>query len=344
MSRFTRYFVVLFSAWVGLAGCTATSSPAATAYPSFVDSLELSELAESFDPAQVESVLDGQMTAALPEDRRSAATLIVAGLIESRDLASEGAAVRKLSAFRAVESRQHSAMFGKVGDATLFRELGMPLNYEALLAADDVLEVLGDALAEGVITGYDLRSAGVYDGFPPGESFVYSHSDPVHLRQLTALLAREGIDAWVHVTPKVSAFLHRAEWGTPGSNVATLANGARVVQGQEMAVLFQFGSADDRGRFHDVVTRYAKRDSDDEQGLIAGAWWQPFYYTDREFSGFRPISLVVLTAGGHEATLTVLPDRAQSVIDAVDDSGWQIRHDQVWVNPAFYRFLEGGYK
>lgn len=344
MPRLAGCVVASTVALVSLCGCAATSTQAPIEFAPFVEALQLAEFAKTFDSTQADFALEGQLTLATLGERRAAATLVTAGIIDTGDLANTTLAVRKLSDYLAIEADDHSALVGRVGDASLLEQLGRRLHYEALLTADDVLKVLGSALSDGVITGYDLRMAGVYDGFPPGQTFIYSHSDPVHLRQLAAVLSREGVDAWVYVTPKVSAFLHRAEWGAPGDNVVRLPSGVPVVQGREMAVLFRFGSPDDRARFHEVVTRYAKRDSDDEQGLIAGAWWQPFYYTDRGFPGFRQISLIVLTAGDYEATLTVLNARAQSVIDAVEHSGWQLRHDKVWVNPAFYRFLEGGYK
>jgi len=111
-----------------------------------------------------------------------------------------------------------------------------------------------------------------------------------------------------------------------------------------MAVLFHFAASSDRARFQAVINQYAKRDSKEETGLIADAWWQPFYYTDQPLPGFEPISLVVLSTKNHEATLTVVDDKAQSVIDALKDAPWPIRRDRVWVNPAFYRFLNGDYK
>jgi hypothetical protein len=47
--------------------------------------------------------------------------------------------------------------------------------------------------------------------------------------------------------------------------------GVRVVQGREVAVLFQFDSGDDRERFHGVVTSLAKKDEKDEPDLIEKA-------------------------------------------------------------------------
>jgi len=237
-----------------------------------------------------------------------------------------------------------SALLGRIGEAELITRLSQEPDYTGLLAASDVLEVLGSALADGVITGYDLRAAGVYDNFPPGETFIYSHSSLQHLRELVALLQREGIAATVYLTPKVSAFLYREDWGNAGPHVVSLGDGTRVVQGREMAVLFHFDSASDRVRFQAVINQYAKRDSKEETGLITDSWWQPFYYTDQPLPQFEPISLVVLTTKEHEATLTVVDDKAQSVIAALQTAPWLLRRDRVWVNPAFFRFLNGDYK
>jgi hypothetical protein len=164
------------------------------------------------------------------------------------------------------------------------------------------------------------------------------------MRQLVALLDSEGLEGWVYITPKVSAFLYRDDWGPASDAVVTLPGGVRVVQGREVAVLFQFDSGDDRERFHEVVTRFAKKDEKDELGLIENAWWQPFYYTDQAFEGFEPISLVVISSDNHEATLTVLEDRTAKVVQVLKDDRWDLRVDRVWVNPPFFRFLNGGYK
>ena len=108
--------------------------------------------------------------------------------------------------------------------------------------------------------------------------------------------------------------------------------------------MFVFDSAEDMKRFHELVTRYAKKDETDEAGLIANAWWQPFYYTDESLSGFKPISLLVVAAGEHEATLTVLEERTDKVIESLSGYNWSVRTDRVWVNAPFFRFLNGDYK
>lgn len=250
----------------------------------------------------------------------------------------------KVEAFIDITHSEHSALIGRIGDAALLSRLHSIDNYDELLAATHFIQVLNEDLSNGIITGYDLRLKGVYDNFPRARTFVYSHSSMLHMRQLVSLLDGEGIGAWLYITPKISAFLYREDWGTASDAVVTLPSGIRVVQGREMAALFLFDSAIDRSRFHDIVTRYAKKDSEDEPDLIADSWWQPFYYTESPLAGFEPISMVVVASDTHEATLTVREDKSQSVIDALADNPWPTRVDKVWVNPAFYRFLGGDYK
>lgn len=320
------------------------SAAAAGTYTEAVEQLEFDLLMHTFADAKVDRLLNGHGNELTVPERQAAAVLIVAGVIDAEDLDNPSRAATRLESYAQVIQSRHPALAGRIGDATLLSRLEVGFDYSELLEADEFLEVLSKQLAKGVITGYDLRLKGVYDGFPTSLTFVYSHSSLLHVRQLVTLLHSEDIDGWVYVTPKVSAFLYREDWGSAGDNVATLPSGLRVVQGREFAVMFRFDSKADRKRFHEVITRYAKRDSKDEQGLIADSWWQPFYYTASELEGFKPISLVVVASDRHEATLTVLEDKTQSVVDALADTPWSARVDKVWVNPPFFRFLSGDYK
>ena len=321
------------------------ASPAvADIYTETVDQLDFEKLMHTFSDAKVERFLDGQAKDLSDEEKQAAAVLISLGAINARDLAHPDLSAQKLEAFVHVTNSDHSALIGRIGDVALLSRMSSNHNYDELLAATNFIRVLSEDLSNGVITGYDLRLKGVYDDFPRARTFVYSHSSLLHMRQLVSLLESEGIGAWLYITPKVSAFLYREDWGTASDSVVILPSGVRVVQGREMASLFLFDSASDRSRFHDIVTRYAKKDSEDEPGLIEDSWWQPFYYTDSPLAGFEPISLVVVASETHEATLTVREEKSQGVIDALADNPWPTRVDKVWVNPAFYRFLGGDYK
>lgn len=314
----------------------------AATFQDAVTELELDELLEITDV----SVLGQAGVNLTSSERQAAAVLLDAGVIDAIDLKDIEYAKQKTADFLDVVQAEHPGLLGRIGDASVFLQLQRMLDHEGLLSDRAFVDALHGALAKGILTGYDLRVRSVYDGFPEGQYFIYSHSNLKHVQQLTTLLHREGVDGWIYLVPKVSAFLFRDDWGEPGENVVSLPDGRLVMQGREMAVLFRFDAADGRQRFHDLVTRYAKKDSADEPGLIKHAWWQPFYYTDEPLQGFRKISLVILSRDELEATLTVLEERTEEVVKALEgnEKDWQLRVDSVWVNPPFFRFLNGGFK
>lgn len=313
-------------------------------YQSAIDELGFVKLSGTYSDEKVSAILDSHGVNLSAEEKSAAAVLITLGALDAEDLANEKLAAKKVKSYVAVVSGNHPALMGRIGDASLYHHMAGAFDHSTLLKDNVFPEVLGKALVDGILTGYDLRSKGVYDNFPVAHTFIYSQSSLLHMRQLVALLDSEDIEGWVYITPKVSAFLYRDDWGPASDAVITLPGGVRVVQGREIAVLFQFDSSDDRKRFHEVVTRFAKKDEKDEPGLIENAWWQPFYYTDEAFEGFEPISLVVISSDNHEATLTVLEDKTEKVVQALIDDRWDMRVDRVWVNPPFFRFLNGGYK
>jgi hypothetical protein len=92
------------------------------------------------------------------------------------------------------------------------------------------------------------------------------------------------------------------------------------------------------------VTKYAKKDLENQPELIADAWWQPFYYSETLVDDFAYINLVLLKSNTTEATLTVLPEKVMRVKSALDNRGWEVSVEDVWANKPFYRFLQGGFK
>lgn len=316
----------------------------ASVFRDAISTLEFSALADTFNEEKVDRITQGHGEALPPEDRRAAAVLITLGAIEAVDLDDKDAVALKLASYLSVATSNHVALMGRIGDVSLHHQMADIGAYEQLLGDSTFLDALGKELSEGVITGYDLRHRGVYDQFSGEHTFIYSQSSLLHMRQLVTLLHSEGLEGWLYITPKVSAFLYREDWGPASDAVKTLPGGVRVLQGREFAAMFQFDSPQGRERFHEIVLQYAKKDTKDEAGLIANAWWQPFYYSSKPLEGFETISLVVLTSDAHEATLTVTHEKTASVVAALGDYPFEMRVEKVWVNPAFFRFLNGDYK
>lgn len=331
----------LLAAFVFALTCSAQAGPLGD----LVAELEFGKLQATFDQEKVNRMLGPEIPITDFGERQAAAVLMSLGAIGPQGFGNVEAIEKAMSAFQEQEPTASNIRLGRTGDPQLYANLRTIWDHAELLEADDFLEDLSNALSSGVITGYDLREVGVYDGFPPGRTFIYSQSSLLHLRQLVALLNSENLNVTVYGTPKVSAFVYRDDWGAGADRMTReLPGGVRVVNGREVAMLFEFRKPEDRFTFHRIIEKYAKRDTADEPGLIENAWWQPFYYTDTPMDGFEEIGLIVLASERFEATLTVLPEKVEAVLSALGETRWSKRVDRVWVNPPFYRFLQGGYR
>jgi hypothetical protein len=311
---------------------------------SLVDKMRLEELRETFDAPKVTRLLAGHGAKLNFEDRSSAAVLISIGIINPEDLTSQAKLESKIAIFNYGSQGKSRHLMGPFNSSVTLARLENLGGHEALLGEKKFISTLHSRLNDGVVTGYDLRGVDIAAGFDPQRTLTYSHSSIHHIKQLTVLLASEGVEGLLYVLPKVSAFLFREGWGEPPTNVTALDNGQLVVNGREWVVFFEFSRPEDKLKFHEIVTRYAKKDDEKEEGLIAESWWQPFYYSGTPIQEFERINLIILKSETTEATLTVLPEKLDVVMAEFDASNWHRTVEDIWVNKPFYRFLNGGFK
>ena len=198
---------------VGVALLMFSSYLLAGDYRSAIDELNFVKLSDTYDDAKSSSILKGHGVNLSAEEKRAAAVLVTLGALDAEDLANEKFAAKKVKSYVAVVSDNHPALIGRIGDASLYHHMADAFHRPTSLKDNVFLEMLGKALVDGVLTGYDLRRKGVYDNFPVAHTFIYSQSSLLHMRQLVTLLDSEGIEGWVYITPKVSAFLYRDDWG-----------------------------------------------------------------------------------------------------------------------------------
>ena len=321
----SRKHLLNFCALLILSGCAVQTTGEAPDHSVY----DLRELTAAWTADDIARLLGGTTGASMTPTQREAATQRLLQQLTETDSSPEIG---------------RTAYIGSIGEAALLDQLSAPLNHATLLDQQQMLAHLGRVMADGVITGFDLRVNDVYAGFPPDRTLVYSHSSVKHLLQLVLVFAAHQLDARVYLTPKVSAFLYRDGWSGEPENLQALPDGSKIINGREMAVLFEFPRASDRLRFHQLVLQYAKKDNAEESGLIADAWWQPFYYADTPIAGFKEIALTYVSDGRYEATLTSTLERQALVQAAVSRDGLAVRTDSAWVNPAFYRFLTGDYR
>jgi hypothetical protein len=172
--------------------------------------------------------------------------------------------------------------------------------------------------------------------------FIANYNQP----DTAYLLASEGLQARVGFSRKTSAFLYRDDWGMLNQSLIDLGNNRRLVEASEYDLHFEFPTAVDKTQFVAAIDRYAKKNSANQTGLIRSAWWQPFYRSKNATEGFASATQIAVSNGKETALLLALPNQAPALVKAIQQLNptWSVSPEAIWVNLAFHRYLQGGYK
>lgn len=207
---------------------------------------------------------------------------------------------------------------------------------------------LDKAMEQGMTTGYNILPDTDWPESDPAMTLIYGHNNPRHARQILALLYLH--DIWPAVRPvvKQSAFLYREAWGgaAGGRGLRQLKNGERVIDATEYDLILEFRDRADMGVFIGALDRYAKKDYQNEPGLIYRAWWIPFYRSPKPFPGSEKLEVLLVWYDGFRANLICLPEDADRKAEALQkmDPGWEIERYPIWVNPSFHRGQYGDHR
>ena len=113
------------------------------------------------------------------------------------------------------------------------------------------------------------------------KKLVYGHNDIIHASQIIGLLKGEGIDAKIQLETKTSAFIYLPEWGESSYVTTRMPNGTIIAHPLEYDLKLQFDSQQDKEKFFELIDKYAKKDEEDQEGLLYESWWQPFIQTEK---------------------------------------------------------------
>jgi len=204
-----------------------------------------------------------------------------------------------------------------------------------------------ELIKTGVITGYNVKRIDLDPGFDPALTIVYGHSNIAHAIQLIGLLRGEDMEAKVLLEPKTSAYLYLAEWGEPTPSpefqVEPLEDGNYMAYTKEYDLAFEFDDHDDMLRFDALIKAYAKKNEQDQPGLLLGSWWQPLYSTYVAMDDYIAVKNTI--AFGPEVYIQSfsLVENAEALsaefATAYPDSVIITR--DLWVNESFYNYLMG---
>lgn len=316
----------------------------ATEPSSAIEKLKLQELAKTYPKEKIEKSLKGYKNIKTESSEALSHKAVLVDLnitsVEMLNKKNYSTITEYVSDF--LDNNENS--LGNISDKNIFEKVLVKWN-DTVPAKDNLLlEKLNVALANGLMTGYNLKNINSYANFDKTLSVSYGHNDITHAIQLIALLKSEGVDAKVQLEPKTSAFLHNPNWGTPNYDHIILEDGKIVVTPTEYDLKFQFANNNDKIKFTKLVDLYAKKDSKDQEGLIYKSWWQPFIQTDK-IEGYQMLISHLVKNGDFEANVLTLPKNSKAFVDFMKKgSDLKVTTQEVWVNPAFYRFMEGDYK
>ena len=314
------------------------------------------ELAASYTPEQAAQTLaawTGLPADLAPEVRAGLAAAVDAGLLDARwrhaDLAAPAAPALLTDLVGGLLETTGGAKFalGSSEDPDIFTRLMYAYNSFDQVLMPELQAEVDNLIRTGVITGYNIKRESLRSNFDPARAVVYGHANIGHVRQLIALLRREGLEADVLLEPKTSAYLYLAEWGeptvSPGFQVVPLEDGNYIAYAKEFDVALEFGDAADRARFDAVIKAFAKKDAPDEPGLLFGSWFQPLYSLQEGLEGYFPAVNNILDGGDFYVQSFSLPEASAAIaaaFDAVYPEGDVIVED-LWVNEAFRNYLLG---
>ena len=309
-----------------------------------VAQLGFSELAATFsrDKALAISTLPNEGKLSLPE-LQAAATLQLLGapLAVSKSEIDHKA----LAEFIANYNKPDPAYLGQLNEPSLYQRIESTWKTQPATKPSAFALELRQLVGQGIATGYNLVTT-PWPLFAADRHLIYGHSDIDHAQQLLALLASEGLSARVGFSRKTSAFLYRDDWGTLSQSLIDLGDQRRLVEASEYDLHFEFPAATDKAKFVAAIDRYAKKDSANQTGLIRSAWWQPFYRSKTAADGFAGATQIAVSNGQETALLLALPNQAPALVKAIQqiNPAWTVASEAIWVNLAFHRYLQGGYK
>ncbi|WP_027329986.1 hypothetical protein [Marinimicrobium agarilyticum] len=309
----------------------------AETYRDAVALLGFEALGETFTEQKVEAILSPNMPEGLPaEERRALAVLRVLGAPETEPA---------LSLYVTQAAEPDGAFLGYLGEASIYQRLAAVWSLSGHRPRSDFSYDLRALIQRGVANGYNIVTT-PWPAFDPERHLIYGHSDIAHAQQLLALLASEGLQARVGFSLKTSAFRHREGWGEVPAGAVDLGGGRFLIEAMEFDLHFELTSAHDKARFMAIINRYAKKAEGQSQPLIAGAWWQPFYRSRVAAPAFGEVASVALSDGRETARILVLPAQAEALVRDINALGrpWETERSAVWVNPAFYRYLQGDFQ
>lgn len=285
---------------------------------SAVQASGLKQLAETYSEEKAaETLASAGVTFEMPEGDAAAyyacaldANLIAPTLDPTADLTGETATELLMSV--AQTSGHGRNYIGRISDADILNKVITACQEITTIDDGGDLAELGPKMVlEEVVTGYGLKYAGYNANFLPEYTIQYGHSSTAHAVQLVALMASEGIDAYIQIEPKTSVFVY-----------------GNVIYSNEYDMQIEFDTTEDKLAFDALIKAYAQKFPENQNedgsfsGLLSGAWWTPLYSSSVEVDeNYGKMYNNIIAVGDYEIHTFSTEEGVTEVAEYVKASG-----------------------
>ena len=322
-----------------------------------VSAVGLKELAATYSDAKIEKCFEelDLNTTGMSLSRDQCQALAVAidlnllfwGRLKVMDLS---APLNRELAFHLLERihsfRKSSRNFvGYVTELDIVGKMQERCESAATVRSERLEPIMNKAIGLQVIAGYHIKNLMDVARFDADRKIAYSHSDFKHIKQLIGLLKGEALQAKLQLEPKRSSFLFRSEWDQPDSlYLESLSDGTTVAHMDEFDLVMEFTAPEHRDRFRQVIDAFAKREFATECNILYGSWYQPLFRSETPIEGFNRIADIVLRDREYIVHTYVRQEEAPAKTEWLKGQlqDLEISTAPIWVNSAFFRYLNGG--
>jgi len=205
--------------------------------------------------------------------------------------------------------------------------------------------IMDEAIANGIISGYQIKCIKELANFDEELKLTYSHSNFKHVKQLIGLLIGEGVQAKVQLEQKTSSFIYLNEWERLSDlHLKVCAQGFSIAHKKEFDIVFEFSTQPQRDLFHSLITNYAKMENDRDKKLLYESWYQPLFCSTVSIADYQRIANLNFSDGEYLVCTYCKESDKDKLMNYFRERAVDFNVTPLWVNDAFYRYLDGDFE
>jgi len=213
------------------------------------------------------------------------------------------------------------------------------------LSCEGIELVMNHAVVNQIISGYQIKYRKELANFDEELKLTYSHSNFRHVKQLVGLLIGEGIQAKVQLEQKTSSFVYLDEWERlPDLNLEECDNGFSIAHKKEFDIVFEFSTTGQRDLFHSLIAEYAKLDDNQDKKRLYESWYQPLFCSTVPVTNYQKIINLNYSDEKYLVCTYCKEEDKDKILAFFGEQSFNFTASPLWVNDAFYRYLEGDYE